>query len=251
MTDTTRYAIERRYAPHVDPRWAERLVLELRLQGVAGDRIGAVLAEVDAHVVDSGESAPDAFGDPVTYARSLGLPVSRAQSRGATTRAVAASGLQLVGMLAVLWSLPPALDGEPLQASAGLLLVLAVLVAAVLTLGARTERVLRAVLDHPVLTALTVAVGAGALVALGLTVRTPVVTLPPVVVLVGGAVVLAGATAWEAIELRDGDDPVVGPHDGEAPHRDPRGRFAVLTGLLAVPVATVVVAGVTVLLPRG
>lgn len=251
MTDTTRYATERRYAPHVDPRWAEGLLLELRLQGVAGDRIGPVLAEVDAHVVDSGESAQDAFGDPVRYARSLGLPVSPAQSRSATARVVAASGLQLVGMLAVLWSFPAVLDGEPLEATAGLLLVLVLVTAGVVALGAFADRVVRAALAHPVLVGLACAGGAGAVVALGAAVRTPLVSAPAVVVLVAGALLLAAATVWEAAELRDGADPVVGPGESGAAPRDPRGRLAALTGVLAVPVATVVLVVVTLLLPRG
>ncbi len=124
MSDTTRYTIERRHAPHVDPRWAEALLLELRLQGVAGARIGAVLAEVDAHVVDSGETAQEAFGDPVAYARSLDLPEDPAQSSSSIGRTVAASAVQTVGMLGVLWTLRPALDGAALVVPAGMLLVL-------------------------------------------------------------------------------------------------------------------------------
>lgn len=75
-------------APHVEPDWVEAMLLELRLQGVSGERIGAALAEVEAHVVDSGQNAQEAFGDPVAYARSLDLPPEPEQSRTATLKGV-------------------------------------------------------------------------------------------------------------------------------------------------------------------
>src|SRR5665647_2367960 len=41
-----RYTLEREVAPHVEPEWAEAMLLELRLLGVDGARIGAALAPV-------------------------------------------------------------------------------------------------------------------------------------------------------------------------------------------------------------
>lgn len=57
-----RYALEQELAPHIEPRWSEDFILELRLRGVAGDHIGAALAEADSHCAESGESAEEAFG---------------------------------------------------------------------------------------------------------------------------------------------------------------------------------------------
>ena len=71
-----RYALEREVAPHVEPEWAEAVLLELRLLGVDGTRIGAALAEVDSHCVESGQTAEESFGDPVAYARRLELPAT-------------------------------------------------------------------------------------------------------------------------------------------------------------------------------
>lgn len=64
-------------APHVDAAWADAFVIELRLRDVPGDVIGDVLTEVDSHVVDSGTSADDAFGDPVQYAAQVAEGAAR------------------------------------------------------------------------------------------------------------------------------------------------------------------------------
>src|SRR5690606_9678943 len=68
------HAFERRTAPHVDPAWSRALLLELRLRGAGGAEIGAVLAEVASPCAESGESAAEAFGPAVDYARTLDLP---------------------------------------------------------------------------------------------------------------------------------------------------------------------------------
>ena len=51
-----------------DQRWLDDLLLRLRLLQVPGTRIGEVLAEVQAHVAETGEHAQDAFGTPKEYA---------------------------------------------------------------------------------------------------------------------------------------------------------------------------------------
>ena len=56
------YAFERAHAPHVDPEWTNAFIVEARLANLNGTTIGDALAEIDAHVVSSGESAKAAFG---------------------------------------------------------------------------------------------------------------------------------------------------------------------------------------------
>jgi hypothetical protein len=133
--DAFTHETERAVAPHVDEGWAEALLVELRLRGVPGDVVGGVLAEVDAHVVDSGATAQDAFGDPVAYARSLDLPTVVEGPRD-HLRTAGPVGLQLAGMLLTLWAATALAAGGPMTVTAGHLAV-AVLV----------------VLRHPVLTA--------------------------------------------------------------------------------------------------
>ena len=50
------------------PQWRDKLVLELRSGDVPGAVIGEILAEVEAHLQESGESPEVAFGDARTYA---------------------------------------------------------------------------------------------------------------------------------------------------------------------------------------
>ena len=97
-------SIEARLAPHVEPKWASAVILQLRLRGVSGEHIGEALTEVESHVVESGESAQDTFGDPVTYAKSLNLPVSPGQSGSGIATALAPVLVQLLGMALVLWA---------------------------------------------------------------------------------------------------------------------------------------------------
>lgn len=152
-------------APHVEAGWVEALLLELRLQGVSGERIGAALAEVEAHVVDSGQSAEEAFGDPAQYARSLGLPAEPEQSKTATLKGVVPTLIQLFGLVAVVAAMPwsDAAVGVTTTLLAGLVAA-ALLPVVVVALG---DRVLRAIVEHPVRVFLIVMVVLGA-VATGL-----------------------------------------------------------------------------------
>lgn len=48
--------------------WQKTFVTELRTRGLPGSRIGELVAEVEAHCRDSGESPEHAFGQPAAYA---------------------------------------------------------------------------------------------------------------------------------------------------------------------------------------
>lgn len=85
------HSFEQRLAPHVNPAWSEAFILEARLRGVLGTVIGDALAEVDAHVVDSGQSAEEAFGDPKDYAHHF--PVDAAAGSGALHERGCSAGL--------------------------------------------------------------------------------------------------------------------------------------------------------------
>lgn len=60
--------------------WADQFVIELRSLNVPGHEIGNQVATVYAHCEETGESPEEAFGNPVTYARSLGYD-SEAKTR--------------------------------------------------------------------------------------------------------------------------------------------------------------------------
>ncbi|NEK58904.1 hypothetical protein GCU56_13620 [Geodermatophilus sabuli] len=50
------------------------LVLALRMGNVPPDRIGEIVAEVESHVADTGESPVEAFGPPREYAAGFARP---------------------------------------------------------------------------------------------------------------------------------------------------------------------------------
>lgn len=84
-------------APAVESDWVDEFLLELRLLGVSGARIGDALSEVQSHCEESGESALSSFGDPAAYARSLQLPAEE-KAASAAVWACLPTLLQLGGM---------------------------------------------------------------------------------------------------------------------------------------------------------
>ncbi|MBP8919839.1 MAG: hypothetical protein KBG85_09055 [Micropruina sp.] len=232
-------------APHVEPAWLEEVLLELRLQGVSGERIGAALAEVEAHVVDSGQSAAEAFGDPTEYARSLELPPSPEQSRTATVKGIVPTLVQLLGMVCVCAAMPWGQGTVVVTTTLLAGLVLAVLVS--LAAAAFGDVLLRAVVSHPVVVwigcTLGVGVLAGGLVAanrLGL--ERALFDLPGMGVLVAGLAALAIGT-WMALRSgADAPDLITSPVPGRGTGR-PGVRHWVWVAL-PIPVATVALAAI-------
>jgi hypothetical protein len=226
-----RFASERQLAPHVDPAWSEELLLELRLQGVSGARIGAVLAEVDSHVAESGEPAAEAFGHPVAYARSLKLPPDENQSPAAIAGDVAAAAPQALAFPPAVLGLAALDSDQPLGITVGMVVVVLVVVAGLVVLARSGEAVLRLAVRRPVLAVLAV-IGLTALMVGALFLLDGVLTTVPAGAAVGlGVALMLGGTGAEAVRRRrtgSGADPLVPPL-GEA---EPPSRGAtVLTAL--------------------
>jgi hypothetical protein len=148
---TRRHRIARGLAPHVDPVWAEGFAIELRLLGVRGTLIGDALGEVDSHCEESEESAPEAFGDPAEYARSLQLPVPADTSPRALLRHVSPTVLQVLGMFMLLWGFTAWREGGQLEITSAHLVTVTVFVLGALALVRFAEPVLRSVVHYPVL----------------------------------------------------------------------------------------------------
>lgn len=55
----------------VEKRYLTDLAYALRLRNISGVRIGEIMAEVEAHTAESGQSAREAFGSPKEYARQF------------------------------------------------------------------------------------------------------------------------------------------------------------------------------------
>ena len=54
-----------------DKRYLSELTTALRLRKISGARIGGIIAEVEVHTAESGQSAQEAFGPAKEYARQF------------------------------------------------------------------------------------------------------------------------------------------------------------------------------------
>lgn len=227
------------HTPHIEPDWAEALLLELRLRGVAGGRIGAVLAEVEAHCADSGETARDAFGEPAEYAAALDLPASPTQS-GSSAPEVAAAAAGLLGMFTTAGSVAAWQTGTTVTFTLGAMVAALVLLACLTVLALRPDKVLRFVLERPLVTTLGFGAVTAGLVVLLVSARQPLFDLPWQPLLALGLTLVIGEFIWTLRHRDQLDDPVVGPGpDGAgtlAPGRFP--RLAAAVGPWLTPVLT-------------
>jgi len=138
-----RYAVERGLAPHEDQRWAESFVVQLRLIGIEGARIGEALSEVESHCGDGMQSAQDAFGSPVKYAQSLHLRADGDHLPRAVLQSLVPMIVQIPGMLMLSWSFENWLRGQRLEVTAGRLVIALGFILEVLILVRFTDSVLR------------------------------------------------------------------------------------------------------------
>lgn len=164
-------------APHTDPAWVDDFVLELRLIGVPGTRIGDALATVDAHLVDTGETAAEAFGPPKDYARELAeAEPERTSMMDGASAADAVFGL--IGIVLTPRVVTATLEQRAVTVTVGDLVSLAILAVLTAIVFVAAERVLRWVIDHQVAAVVTIALLTTGFVGVFLAWRTPVVDLP-------------------------------------------------------------------------
>lgn len=230
----------RRLAPSVDESWLEAFVLEQRLRGVPGDRIGDALAVVESHVAESGEGAREAFGDPKEYARSL---TENRPGEGLDRGFAAGLGLALLGMLVTLAGVQAWIAGDPaVELTAGWLATVVVVLAVLGLMIARSEAVLRLLTSRLWVTALSVAGVVAVLVALTATLDGTVATLGVVPVTVTGVVLLLVGSGLELRHLGtpSAEDPILGPGESAPQRRVSPSGVAVA---LLMPALTVLMVG--------
>jgi len=64
-----------------DKRYLSDLTTALRLRKISGARIGEIIAEVEVHTAESGQSAQEAFGPAKQYARQFDPTAAEANGR--------------------------------------------------------------------------------------------------------------------------------------------------------------------------
>lgn len=258
-----RYAMERRLAPHVDERWAENFIVELRLVGVDGTRIGAALSEVESHCSESGQSAEQSFGDPVEYAQSLRPVAADHNSTCGIRRSLVTILVQVVGMLILSWSFEDWLRSPQLGITTGQLVDASFAALGVAALVRYADPLFRMLVHHPIPSViLAYLAGTAAFVV-------PIMLLDEVIwhgsagwSLAAGAATLAGGVVWAVAHLRsDGseEDPIASPFENagaslgdnapESPGENlTPSLLAVLTYTAMIPAGTVILLATTVTL---
>ncbi|MGV8845392.1 hypothetical protein [Tessaracoccus sp.] len=202
-------------APGVEVPWRDAFVLELRMQGASGGAIADALVEVETHCSESGQSASEAFGPAVEYAKALGLPDESRWTRAQAVR----TGMQLLLVVGGFWlavegGIAMALGQEAVinlasVVSAGVSLIVMAL------MGIFSERVLRFVVDHAVLSWMAFMVAVAATVAAGLPFRgVALASMPAAWMLAAGIAAIVVFGVYTLLLRRSGkglDDPLVPP----------------------------------------
>ena len=210
--------------------YVNRLVLALRMLDVPGDRIGQVVAEVEAHVAESHEAPAEAFGSAEDYAgrvaAALDRPAARWRAPAIAWSVTLATMLLADGVLGLA-------SGRPIELTAGKLLLFVLLPPAAVFLvrligsgrsgwpaGLGVVLLFAAVFGVPVL------------------LPEPVLsTYPAWPALALGAVLAAGTLPWV---LRP--DHVIDPRDGRNRYPLPRRLVVLMAAAVAVPLLMLVLA---------
>ena len=223
-------------APSAERSWANDFVLEQRLRGVPGTEIGDALATIESHLVDSGQSAQEAFGDARAYAAEL------AQARGAvadsiTPQTVVASVCGIVGMLTTVYAFGPWLAGEPATITVGWAVTGALLLVVLGLFLANVDATLRIIVKRVWLAAVAMVLLTGIAVVALLFLTGVLVEVPSTALLAVGAalLVLDVALSWRE---HGQDDTVLAP--GESAPASATGRVLVT---FLVPFFTLVMLG--------
>ncbi|MEB3368088.1 HAAS signaling domain-containing protein [Saccharopolyspora mangrovi] len=72
----------------LDKKYHDDLYKALRMHEISGERAGEVLAEVEAHVIETGENPVEAFGKPREYARQVAAQLDPATGKPSTAKTV-------------------------------------------------------------------------------------------------------------------------------------------------------------------
>ncbi|RKT85324.1 hypothetical protein SAMN05421805_11599 [Saccharopolyspora antimicrobica] len=75
----------------LDEKYRDELLLALRLHEISGERVGEVLAEVEAHVRETGEDPEEAFGKPREYAAQVAEQLDSRTGKPSTLATVASA----------------------------------------------------------------------------------------------------------------------------------------------------------------
>ena len=219
--------------PALDPRWAEDLLLVLRVREVSGARIGEILGEANEHCLAAGHSAATAFGPAARYAESLDFAgQERARSRVGRSD-IALGALGLAGAVLASWGGSAAVAGEPVSFRVGHALILGLLAALFAVLVTRMQWVVTHMFASAAVAGSSFAAMVGLLIWGG-----PELASTPAVPagVLGFALLIGGALAQTRAVAVAGEDLVVGPGEHVSARDRFGGRLGALIGVWLLPV---------------
>jgi hypothetical protein len=218
--------------------YVDRLVLALRMRDVPGERIGQVIAEVEAHVAESGEAPSEAFGSAEEYADRVSAALDQTAAPGyrrALRGTLIAWPLALAAML-VTDGVAGLAFGNRVELTAGKLVLYALLppaAAFLVQLVGRRER-------PSWLTGLGVALIFAGVISVPLLLPRPVLTTYPAwAALTVGALLAAGT-----VPLAVRPDLIIDPRDGRNRYPLPWRVIAIMAAGLVLPLLLLVLAAI-------
>jgi hypothetical protein len=209
--------------------YVNRLVLALRMRDVPGERIGQVVAEVEAHVAESGEAPAEAFGPAEQYADHVSAALDRPPTKRyrQTLRAMLIGWPITLAAMLVTDSVAGLAFGQPSELTAGKLLLLGLLPPAAVFLVhliGRRERP-----NWP--TGLGVVLIFAGVFSVPLLLPRPVLaTYSPWVALTAGALLAAGTIPWATRP-----DLIIDPRDGRNRYPLPRRLILIMAAGIVLP----------------
>ena len=231
-----------------DKKWFDELTVELRMRDVFGHAIGDAVASARELLIDTGQSAEEAFGPARAYAASLDLP--RGSGRDWVTRGLWTSMFGLLAFFLFVQAVGAWIQDELLLITPAQL----VLAAALGGLVALLPLYLLAAIRRPWLLVLLIAIGAGCgflwSAMRPATSAEAWLSLDPLPWLLGSAVAMVLLSVWNTIQtLRRGNiDDITEPIPAQ-PAAGIRGRrvFVMLTNWLFPLFAAIMLCGVVLL----
>ncbi len=229
-------------APSDLAQWRASFILELRLRDVSGASIADALAEVESHCAETGEEAPAAFGDPVSYAATLvqELPEDARRPPPAVWLGGAVGGACVVSTGMLLTGISGLASDGPAVFSSGAVLTGIVIAGALAFTGPALAWLARPRLRVAVLAVVALLL---ALPVVGqLLLPGTAFTASASGVAVAGAVLLLATGAALIAVLRSDRDLLVDPRTGQDRSPAPRWLGPVAFGLLPVVLLVAAVA---------
>lgn len=198
---------------HVDAEWVDELVIELRLRGVSGRRIGSTLLEVEAHMAEHGGEVFDVFGEAKAYAEALELPDEQKWTVPEVVRLCLVTVLAMVGTTLLIGGTAAVFTGGIADINlAGLLVQAGGVVVVVVALATWSEPLLRLIVERSVVSMIVIGAAVALIVMASLLVPGPVVSVPAWIgIVLGGMLLLPFITSMllrRAGKSADVDDPI-------------------------------------------